>query len=104
MIKVKIVTSLLTENTHSSTQETVYQYRDEPQVNRVKLLVHVALTVTTFSFHFIFMQSTAVWRWQALSGHRNRKVTEEEKVLRILFTSDGIARHNSKVPGWHTMA
>lgn len=53
MVKVKIVTSLLTENPHSSTQETVYQYRDEPQVNRVKLLVHVALTVATFSFCFI---------------------------------------------------
>lgn len=53
-VKVKIVTSLLTENTHSSTQETMYQYRDEPQVNRVKLLVHVALIVATFSFDFIF--------------------------------------------------
>lgn len=24
-----------------------------------------------------------MWRWQALSGHRNSKVTEEKKVLRI---------------------
>lgn len=104
MVKVKIVTSLLTENTHSSTQETVYhQYRDEPQVNRVKLLVHVALTVATFSFNFIFDAEYSVWRWQALSGHRNRKITEEVKVLRILFTSDVIARYNSKVPGWHMM-
>ena len=102
-MKVKIVTSLLTENTHSSTQETMYQYRDEPQVNRVKLLVHVALTVATFSFNFIFDTEYSVWRRQALSGHRNSKVPEEAKVLRILFTSDGIARYNSKVPGWHMM-
>lgn len=103
MVKVKIVTSLLTENTHSSTQETVHQYRDEPQVNRVKLLVHVVLTVATFSFDFIFYAEYSIWRWQALSGHRNRKITEEAKVLRILFTRDGIARYNSKVSEWHMM-
>lgn len=75
MVEVKIVTGLLTENPHSSTQGTVDQYRDAPQVNRVKLLFHVALTVATFSISSL-MQSTAS------GGGRLSRAIETVKSLR----------------------